>query len=568
MSRRSTRLLFGGYYHSDEESDSSSVTNISYRENPVKVFKKKSGGRKRRGGAEESPAETTLGASPSGWSAVSRSALRKPALTLVPPPLPPPSPVRSRPVLHIQLQGEAAPSAVDSSGYSSSEDRCKRPSSSSGTASCAGPQGVYREWLSGAVSRLKDAVIAAVTGALGALQSGSSRVVRLVRSRSTTTPVTGTSSSSSWMKKLLYGLLLIFIVVWWTSVFSARSIRTGPSLAHPAQSAGPPLAALDAATVSAAVEAKMQHIQKEMQVRHDHLLAELKQQVQLNIQALTQRSIEQEVREQMEAQVEQRLAEVQSFLQTFQAHSDSTTASLLLKITALKDQVSRMEQRVDRLTAPELTPELEQALGTWLTLRLQEQAAHQTRSCGTCDHPLADKMADFALESQGASVVSTRCSETYRTRSACVTLFGLPMWYPSESPRTVIQGPAVLLPGKCWAFHGVQGTLVIALSHPIHISHVTLDHLPRHSSPTGRIQSAPKDFQVYGMTNETEEGTLVGTFRYQEDGEPTQTFSLSGLTDAVYRMVELRVLSNWGHVQYTCVYRFRVHGQMSSTEDQ
>lgn len=59
------------------------------------------------------------------------------------------------------------------------------------------------------------------------------------------------------------------------------------------------------------------------------------------------------------------------------------------------------------------------------------------------------------------------------------------------------QGSPVLLPGKCWAFHGVQGTLVISLSHPITITHVTLDHLPRYNSPTGRIDSAPKDFEVY-----------------------------------------------------------------------
>lgn len=39
----------------------------------------------------------------------------------------------------------------------------------------------------------------------------------------------------------------------------------------------------------------------------------------------------------------------------------------------------------------------------------------------------------------GASVISTRCSETYRTHSACMYLFGIPLWYPTESPRTVIQ---------------------------------------------------------------------------------------------------------------------------------
>ncbi|MEQ2170223.1 hypothetical protein GOODEAATRI_033257, partial [Goodea atripinnis] len=89
-----------------------------------------------------------------------------------------------------------------------------------------------------------------------------------------------------------------------------------------------------------------------------------------------------------------------------------------------------------------------------------------------------------------------------------------------------IKGYPVLLPGKCWAFHGVQGTLVISLSHPISITHVTLDHLPRYNSPTGHINSAPKDFEVYGLKNDTEEGTLLGTFTYDENGESTQTFKL------------------------------------------
>lgn len=36
-------------------------------------------------------------------------------------------------------------------------------------------------------------------------------------------------------------------------------------------------------------------------------------------------------------------------------------------------------------------------------------------------------------------------------------------------------------------------------------------------------------------------------------------------SDMVYRVVELRVLSNWGHVEYTCLYRFRVHGKIATT---
>jgi len=59
------------------------------------------------------------------------------------------------------------------------------------------------------------------------------------------------------------------------------------------------------------------------------------------------------------------------------------------------------------------------------------------------------------------------------------------------------QGYPDMLPGRCWAFHGVQGTLLISLSHPITLTHVTLDHLPLYNSPTGSIDSAPKDFEVY-----------------------------------------------------------------------
>lgn len=39
----------------------------------------------------------------------------------------------------------------------------------------------------------------------------------------------------------------------------------------------------------------------------------------------------------------------------------------------------------------------------------------------------------------GGSILSTRCSETYETKTALMSLFGLPLWYFSQSPRVVIQ---------------------------------------------------------------------------------------------------------------------------------
>ncbi|XP_060548834.1 SUN domain-containing protein 1 isoform X2 [Pantherophis guttatus] len=169
-------------------------------------------------------------------------------------------------------------------------------------------------------------------------------------------------------------------------------------------------------------------------------------------------------------------------------------------------------------------------------------------------------IVDFALESGGGSILSTRCSETYETKTALLSLFGIPLWYFSQSPRVVIQPD--MYPGNCWAFKGSQGYLVIRLSMMIYPTSFCLEHIPRSLSPTGNITSAPKDFLVYGLENEyQEEGILLGQYTYDQDGEPLQMFPVSETTDKAFQIVELRIFSNWGHAEYTCLYRFRVHGQ-------
>ncbi|XP_070778706.1 SUN domain-containing protein 1 [Enoplosus armatus] len=166
---------------------------------------------------------------------------------------------------------------------------------------------------------------------------------------------------------------------------------------------------------------------------------------------------------------------------------------------------------------------------------------------------------DYALESGGGSILSTRCSETYETKTALMSLFGLPLWYFSQSPRVVIQ-PDVY-PGNCWAFKGSQGYLVIRLSLTILPTSFCVEHIPKALSPTGNITSAPQNFTVFGLDDEyQEEGKLLGHYIYQEDGESLQTFPVMEKNDKAFQIIEVRVLSNWGHPEYTCMYRFRVHG--------
>lgn len=169
-------------------------------------------------------------------------------------------------------------------------------------------------------------------------------------------------------------------------------------------------------------------------------------------------------------------------------------------------------------------------------------------------------MVDYALESGGASVISTRCSETYETKTALLSLFGIPLWYHSQSPRVILQ-PDVH-PGNCWAFQGPQGFAVVRLSARIRPTAVTLEHVPKALSPNSTISSAPKDFAVFGFDEDLQqEGTLLGQFTYNQDGEPIQTFYFQDPKMATYQVVELRILTNWGHPEYTCIYRFRVHGE-------
>uniref|UniRef100_A0A8C3VE41 Sad1 and UNC84 domain containing 1 n=1 Tax=Catharus ustulatus TaxID=91951 RepID=A0A8C3VE41_CATUS len=168
-------------------------------------------------------------------------------------------------------------------------------------------------------------------------------------------------------------------------------------------------------------------------------------------------------------------------------------------------------------------------------------------------------MVDFALESGGGSILSTRCSETYETKTALISLFGIPLWYFSQSPRVVIQPD--MYPGNCWAFKGSQGYLVVRLSMKIYPTAFTLEHIPKTLSPTGNITSAPRNFSVYGLDDEyQEEGKLLGEYVYDQDGEPLQMFPVMKNEEA-FQIVELRIFSNWGHAEYTCLYRFRVHGK-------
>lgn len=89
----------------------------------------------------------------------------------------------------------------------------------------------------------------------------------------------------------------------------------------------------------------------------------------------------------------------------------------------------------------------------------------------------------------------------------------------------------------------------------------SIEHIPKSMSPNGSIDSAPKDFFVFGLETSDHDPNpiLLGRFTYDDNGEPIQMFD-SAVTDKTFKFIELNIVSNHGNVNYTCLYRFRVHG--------
>ncbi|KAF8867949.1 hypothetical protein CPB85DRAFT_1449156 [Mucidula mucida] len=155
--------------------------------------------------------------------------------------------------------------------------------------------------------------------------------------------------------------------------------------------------------------------------------------------------------------------------------------------------------------------------------------------------------------------------------------------------------------GQCWPFGGSSGKLGVALAAPVYISEVTIDHVSKevaHDMPDGSSCDGSLG-QIDGKDNvqkiaawraekqnvreealkrgETIEEDVhpkdypaklwvkIASFNYNiHDSNPIQTFPVFEeirKLNVDFGIVNLRILNNWGREDYTCLYRFRVHGE-------
>lgn len=117
------------------------------------------------------------------------------------------------------------------------------------------------------------------------------------------------------------------------------------------------------------------------------------------------------------------------------------------------------------------------------------------------------------------------------------------------------------VPGNCLPLNGSTGFIDIHLRETIVPDAITVEHIPVEIAYNPG--SAPKDFLVYGWQGRAkpDAGGLVslGSFTYDLQGHPVQTFAFQPVTQAV-DYIRFLLQSNHGHSMYTCVYRIRIHG--------
>ncbi|KAI5843007.1 hypothetical protein DFP73DRAFT_595537 [Morchella snyderi] len=176
--------------------------------------------------------------------------------------------------------------------------------------------------------------------------------------------------------------------------------------------------------------------------------------------------------------------------------------------------------------------------------------------------------------------------------------------------RGVIAQPTVAITptsdvGQCWPFPGDQGNIGVRLALPIFATQISVEHIPK--SHAVDISSAPRKIEFWAQFDDAEtreraekaaaralneiewskdrlwdrdstssppgpSGALydkfvkLGVFKYDiNSGNPRiQTWDLP--VDLVNlnittQLVVFKVINNWGHPDYTCLYRVRVHGK-------
>ena len=219
---------------------------------------------------------------------------------------------------------------------------------------------------------------------------------------------------------------------------------------------------------------------------------------------------------------------------------------------------------------------------------------------------------DYAMYYAGGRVIPGLTTNTYSLQPRGILNYA----WGAITGRTVLEGrpPVTALHpdisvGNCWPIRGSKGQLAVMLARPVIITEFTIDHAAKEVAHD--VRPAPKKMEVWGLvegkenirkveeyhrrreqryrdlvTIATREGRhpppkddpcpdslpesenyvyiRLSQFTYDlRENNHIQTFSVPQEIQDLgvdIGIVVLFIQSNWGQPEWTCLYRFRVHG--------
>jgi SUN domain-containing protein 1/2 len=249
---------------------------------------------------------------------------------------------------------------------------------------------------------------------------------------------------------------------------------------------------------------------------------------------------------------------------------DGMSSNFEKELVALREQVARHEDEVRR--------KIEGWRGKPLVSPNDVETEVKRRLALATGADSTNKV-DYALFSGGGRVVGHSALSPLVARAEGPLTHALKSIRGGVHPRAdewVLSGGANFA-GECLALRGDKGFVDVRLREAVVVNAVTVEHV--HADVAYDLSSAPKQFAVSGW-NRTREPPPVavgtkrsnkeprshdfgGPLRYELGGElrgATQTFSFDEKNAKAVDHVRFTVLSNYGNLEYTCLYRLRVHG--------
>ena len=133
-------------------------------------------------------------------------------------------------------------------------------------------------------------------------------------------------------------------------------------------------------------------------------------------------------------------------------------------------------------------------------------------------------------------------------------------------PLTVLVSDLSL--GTGWPFHRTTGQIGIQLLQIIRVKHITISHVSQ--SLAYDIWTAPQKFELWGVDHNSHEfqGTLLLYGTYEINGlDNVQEFSVEKTKSQIYSRVLLKIISNHGNPNLTCLYRVQVYGEWEDNQE-